>query len=45
MVEKLNYETPEIEVFTVKLEGCIAVSETEINVNDPFSEHTEEESG
>ena len=43
MRKKLNYEAPEVEVFSVNLEGCIAISQTDFTVNDPFSDHTDEE--
>ena len=43
MRKKLNYEAPEVEVFSVNLEGCIAISLTDFTVYDPFSDHTDEE--
>ena len=44
MRKKLNYETPEVEVIALTLEGTIAGStETDFNVNNPFGSTDEEE--
>jgi len=43
MAKKLNYVAPEVEVLVINLEGCIAVSQTNFSVDNPFSNQEEKE--